>query len=77
MHVQGVRVADELVVTAIPDPETVELAEEDGAVYLLRLNQEGECIADTWHKTVEAAKAQASFEYRIKDSDWKHVDARH
>jgi hypothetical protein len=74
--VRGVRAADATVVTAIPDPEAVEIIEQDGAVYLLRLSHEGECVADTWHETVEAAKAQASFEYGVKSSDWNDVDAR-
>jgi hypothetical protein len=76
-HVQGVRLADAFVVTAISAPEAVEIMEQDEAVYLLRLNHEGECVADTWHETIEAAKAQASFEYGVKDSDWKDADARH
>jgi hypothetical protein len=77
MHMQGVRAADALVVTAVPDPETVEIVEQDGAVYLLRLDQDGACLADTWHETVEAAKVQANFEYGIKDSDWKDFDLHH
>jgi hypothetical protein len=68
---------NELEVTEVADPKTVEVVEQDGAVYLLRFDQKGECIADTWHETVEAAKAQANFEYGVEDKDWKDVEPRH
>ena len=75
MQLQGVRLGDALGVTAIPDPASVEIVEQDGAVYLLYLDQSGECIADTWHETVEAAKTQANFEFGVEDSDWRNVEA--
>jgi hypothetical protein len=74
MHLRVVRVANELGVTKIPAPEKVEVVECDGAVYLLRLNSLDECLADTWHESVEAAKAQANFEFGIEDGDWKNAD---
>lgn len=58
-------------VSELPDPVTVEIVEEDGAFFLLRLDDNGECIADTWHETVEAAKDQANFEFGVKEGDWK------
>lgn len=72
-HLQGVRIAGELEVTAIPDPKTIEITEQDGAVYLLRFGHDGECIADTWHETVEAAKKQAKFEFAVEGSDWTDI----
>lgn len=57
-------------ISRLPDPVTVVVLEQDGAFYLLRLDAEGECIADTWHKTLEAAKAQANFEFGINENDW-------
>jgi len=44
-------------VIRIPDPAEVEVVEQDAAFYLLRLDSDGQCIADTWHASVEAAKA--------------------
>jgi hypothetical protein len=76
-HLQGVRPAGDLEVTRVPDPKTVEVVEQEGAIYLLRLDDRGECIADTWHETVEAAKAQANFEFGIEDGDWEDVEPRH
>ena len=56
--------------TSLPDPSAVEIVEQGGSFYLLRLDEHDECIADTRHQTVEAAKAQAKFEYEIKEGDW-------
>jgi len=46
---------------------------EDDGFYLLRLDPEGQCLADTWHQSLEEAKAQAAFEYEIDESDWSPV----
>lgn len=76
-HLLGAPVADRIEIKTVANPSVVEVVEQDGAIYLLRLDEEGECIADTWHETVEAAKAQAQFEYGIEDSDWKEAEIRH
>lgn len=55
----------------IADPVAVEIVEEEGAFYLLRLNEAGDCIADTWHESLESAKAQAEFEFSVQSGDWK------
>lgn len=73
-HLRAKRPAGDFEVTTMPDPETVEVVEQEGAIYLLRLNDLGECLADTWHETVKAAKAQASFEFGIEEGDWKDVE---
>jgi hypothetical protein len=57
-------------VVRIPDPTTLEIAEDDGGFFLLRLDGEGVCVADTWHQTLNEAKAQARFEYEVDDGDW-------
>jgi hypothetical protein len=78
MHLLGVRVAGEIKAVPVPDPKAVEVVvEEDGAIFLLRFDDEGQCVADTWHETVEAAKAQASFEFGIEEGDWQETEARH
>jgi hypothetical protein len=73
-HLHGVPTSGVIEVTKVPDPKTVEVVEQEGAFYLLRLDGDGRCIADTWHETVEGAKAQASFEYGIEESDWKKIE---
>lgn len=75
-HLQGVRFAGDLEVVPTPDPKIVEIVEQEGAAYLLSLDDQGECVADTWHENTEAAKAQANFEFGIEDGDWKDVESR-
>lgn len=57
----------------VPRPKWVEISEEPEGFYLYHFNQAGECIADTWHETLEEAKEQAKFEFEIKDNDWTTV----
>jgi hypothetical protein len=54
----------------LPVPSFLEIVEQQGAIYLLRLDADGECITDTWHETIDAAKQQARFEFDIGESDW-------
>jgi hypothetical protein len=58
---------------SIERPTSLEIAEDAGAVYLLRLDGHGVCVADTWHEDVAAAKGQAQFEYGIGGKDWEPV----
>jgi hypothetical protein len=55
----------------ISPPSSVDIVEQGGAFYLLRFDNRGECTADTWHETVDAAKAQAKFEFDIEDQEWR------
>lgn len=48
----------------------VEIVKEESGIFLYRLNDKGEIVADTWHLTVEEAKEQATFEYGVEDDDW-------
>lgn len=54
-------------------PSTLEIAEKSEGAFLLRLSESGDCVADTWHEDVAAAKSQAAFEYGIADEDWTPV----
>jgi hypothetical protein len=76
-HLQATPVAGRIEVIELPTPRCVEISEHEGVVYLLRLDSEGECIADTWHETVDAAKSQANFEFGIQDDEWQSVDGIH
>lgn len=77
VHLKGERVAEGVSVSTLSAPTSVEVVEQDGAFYLLRLDDDGKCIADTWHESVEAAKAQANFEYGILEEDWRSPDNGH
>ena len=50
-------------VEVVPDGE--------GAFLLVYLDSEGRELADTWHATVEDAKAQAEFEFGITTDEWQ------
>jgi hypothetical protein len=43
---------------------------EDG-YYLFGCNAAWECVTDTWHQTLEEAKAQAEFEYAGVSVTWQ------
>lgn len=45
----------------------LEIVKEEAGIFLYRLNDKGEIIADTWHLTIEEAKEQAAFEYSVED----------
>jgi hypothetical protein len=72
-HLQAVQIPGAVDIVGLPDPIEVEAVEENGAVYLLCLDASGNCIADTWHESVEAARAQANFEFAIDERDWREV----
>lgn len=54
----------------LPAASFLEIVEQHGAIYLLRLDADRKYIIDTWHETIGAAKQQAKFEFDIDDSDW-------
>lgn len=72
-HLMARNLPDAIDVTKIRNPVSLEIVEQEGAFYLLRLNQHGECISDTWHESVGAAKTQAQFEFEVEDRDWTEV----
>ena len=65
---EGVRKDEEL-----PTPASVEIQPADGAFFLLYLDGHGKCLTDTWHQTLEQAKAQARHEFSIGDDDWEDL----
>ena len=72
-HLRITPVADGHQVISLPDPSFLEIVDNDGAALLLRLDPAKTCIADTWHETVAAAKAQAKFEYGIEEDKWEQM----
>ncbi|WHL18686.1 hypothetical protein [Stenotrophomonas acidaminiphila] len=47
------------------------IVEEDDGFFLLRMDEAGRCISDTWHSSLEDAKRQAMFEFSINEADWE------
>jgi hypothetical protein len=68
------RGSDGLEAVKIPCPVSLEAVLDGNAVYLLRLDGDGQCIADTWHETLEAAKEQARVEFGVERGEWKELD---
>lgn len=58
---------------AIGEPKTLRIESTDSGVFLLRLDAEGECLADTWHEDISSAMRQADFEY-VLVSGWHEQD---
>jgi hypothetical protein len=56
--------------TSPPFPSWVEIVIENDEFWLFRLDEEGECVADTLHFTLDEAKRQANFEYGITSDEW-------
>ena len=57
----------------LPAPAELRIVQyrEDGGFYLLYCDAEGVVMTDTYHFTIDDAKAQAEWEFRVKDSEWE------
>ena len=58
----------------LPTPDFVEISAEGSGYFLFRLDSSGQCIADTWHQTLDEAKQAALEEYRIQLGDWHAIE---
>jgi len=56
----------------LPTPAMLRISRYDdqAGFYLLYLDHEGVEMTDTWHETVEAAMAQATFEFEVEPLEW-------
>ncbi len=50
-------------------PSYLEIEQDGEMFFLLRLNEHGQCIADTCHTSLNEAKSQAEFEYVLPTLD--------
>ena len=57
----------------IEHPVFVEIEQDGGLFFVLRLDAQGQCLADTCHHSLEEAKAQAEFEYVLQAEGWEEV----
>ena len=55
----------------IPSASALAIVESETSFYLLYCDREWQVLADTWHLSVSAAKAQAEFEYAGISKVWK------
>lgn len=55
---------------AAPTPTKLVIAESKHGYYLLHLNDRGEEITDTFHKSIAEAMKQAEWEFEVPESAW-------
>jgi hypothetical protein len=60
-------------VEQLPDPEWLEISEEDESFFLYYLDAQFQCFADTWHQTLESAKREGEISFGIRPDDWLDV----
>lgn len=60
-------------VTQLPNPEWLEISEEDGAFFLYYLDADLNCFADTWHQTLESAQREAMLGFGVMPDQWVEV----
>lgn len=74
VHLIGTIVDGELVPLAkCETPVRVEISAEDAAYFLFRFDADNDCVAGTWHKTLEEAMRQSEVEFGILESDWRDI----
>lgn len=59
----------------LPVPSWVQIQPATDGYSLLYLDAEENCLTDTWHLSIQEAKAQAAFEFNIQEDDWKSINA--
>ena len=55
----------------IPPARALAIVMSEAAIYLFYCDSEWEVLTDTWHSSVDNAKAQAEFEYEGISKLWK------
>jgi hypothetical protein len=60
----------EFVASAMPCPDYVEIDVSPQDAMLYRYQNDGTFCGDTWHEDLQAAKAQALYEYGIPENAW-------
>ena len=61
-------------ISSLPTATWIEIVEEGDSVYLYHYDNDGICISDTWHLSIQEAKSQALFEFNIREEDWQEID---
>jgi hypothetical protein len=49
------------------------IEEHSDGIFLYRYDAQGSCVGDTWHSTVDDAKAQAAYEFSDSLESWRDV----
>ncbi len=56
-------------------PVLLVIEQDPEGVFLFRFTADRRCVGDTWHKSADAAKDQAAFEFDDLLTQWKEVPA--
>jgi hypothetical protein len=59
--------------TLLPWPRVLLVEEKPDGIFLFRFSQDGRFGGDTWHMSIQDAKAQAEYEYGDALGEWKQV----
>jgi hypothetical protein len=54
----------------LPAPVSADIVEDEHGYFLIRKDPGGVEVGDTWHASLEEAKAQAAWELGIAEKDW-------
>jgi hypothetical protein len=54
-------------------PAFLVLEETPDGTFLYRYDAKGQCVGDTWHLTIDAAKDQAACEYKGALGTWQDI----
>lgn len=57
-----------------PPPHSLEIRRTNEGVFLYRMDEAGIRIGDSWHLSVDEAKARARFDFGVQDDDWEVVE---
>ena len=65
--------SEPIAVKRLPNPEWLEISQEPDGFFLLYIDANGDCFADTWHQTLESAQREALLGFKISPEDWKAI----
>ena len=61
--------------TPLPTPAYLIIEPEaEGSVSLFTLDAEDHGLSDTWHRSIDDAKAQAKYAYDVDPDDWTEIE---
>jgi hypothetical protein len=63
-----------LITQGMPLPDYVEIDAGPQDAMLYRYRDDGTFCGDSWHENLQAAKAQAYYEYGIPDLAWRVIE---
>ena len=72
IHKQVTRIqGGEYVTTDMPLPDYLDIDAGEQDAMLYRYQNDGTFCGDTWHENLQAARAQALYEYGIPENTWR------